>query len=255
MGLESTCGTRFERSMFCQIIPPVEPLSDRTSIDSNMPSSRKTAGANSTPSGHESGHLFIEPTDGGGFIPPHGGYQELLSFRKAEIVYDATVQFCTRFLSKRDRTYDQMVQAARSGKQNIVEGSQISGTSKELEIKLMNVARASLEELLTDYRDFLRTRNLPLWDKHSKEALYVRRLGSRSDVSYGVYRSFIETRTSDVVANIVICLVCQTTFLLDRQIKKLEQLFLKEGGMRERMARARLAAREEQRKKERGGSR
>jgi four helix bundle protein len=97
-----------------------------------------------------------------GFIPAHGGYQNLRSFQKAQIVYDATVYFCARFLSKRDRTCDQMVQAARSGKQNIVEGSQISGTSKELEIKLANVARASLEELLTDYRDFLRTRNLRL---------------------------------------------------------------------------------------------
>ena len=91
-----------------------------------------------------------------GFIPPHGGYQNLLSYQKAQIVYDATVYFCARFLSKKDRTYDQMVQAARSGKQNIVEGSQISGTSKELELKLTNVARASLEELLDDYRDFLR---------------------------------------------------------------------------------------------------
>src|SRR5579884_941028 len=95
-----------------------------------------------------------------GFIPPHGGYQSLLSYRKAEIVYDATVYFCARFLDTRDRTYDQMVQAARSGKQNIVEGSMASGTSKEAEIKLTNVARASLEELLVDYGDFLRTRRL-----------------------------------------------------------------------------------------------
>jgi hypothetical protein len=90
-----------------------------------------------------------------GFIPPHGGYQKLLSFQKAQIVFDATVYFCQRFLDKRDRTYDQMIQAARSGKQNIVEGSQVSGTSKELELKLTGVARASFEELLTDYRDFL----------------------------------------------------------------------------------------------------
>ena len=86
-----------------------------------------------------------------GFIPPHGGYQKLHSYQKAEIVYDATVHFCNRFLSKRDRTHDQMVQAARSGKQNIAEGSQASGTSKEMEIKLTNVARASLEELLWDW--------------------------------------------------------------------------------------------------------
>jgi len=105
------------------------------------------------------------------FIPPHGGYKELLSFQKARIVYDGTVKFCERFLNKRDRTVDQMVQAARSGKQNILEGSKASGTSKEAEIKLINVARASLEELLEDYDDFLRVRKLALWDKNSKEAI------------------------------------------------------------------------------------
>ena len=99
------------------------------------------------------------------FIPPHGGYRNLLSYRKAEIVYDPTVNFCARFLNKRDRTYDQMVQAARSGKQNIIEGSQASGTSKQTEIKLTNVARASLEELLADYRDFLRVRGIEEWTK------------------------------------------------------------------------------------------
>src|SRR5436189_3532983 len=104
------------------------------------------------------------------FIPAHGGYQDLLSFQKSRIIYDATVWFCNRYLEKRDRTNDQMIQAARSGKQNILEGSQASGTSKEFEIKLTNVARASLEELLEDYRDFLRVRGLRLWDKNSQEA-------------------------------------------------------------------------------------
>ncbi len=99
------------------------------------------------------------------FIPPHGGYEDLLSFQKARIVYDGTVRFCERFLDRRDRTVAQMVQAARSGKQNILEGSQASGTSKEAEIKLINVARASLEESLEDYRDFLRVRKLSLWEK------------------------------------------------------------------------------------------
>lgn len=103
------------------------------------------------------------------FIPPHGGYEELLSFQKARILYDGTVCFCKRFLDKRDRTVDQMVQAARSGKQNILEGSKASGTSKEGEIKLVNAARASLEELLEDYRDFLRVRKLKLWDKKAKK--------------------------------------------------------------------------------------
>ena len=177
------------------------------------------------------------------FIPPHGGYEELLSFQKARVVYDATVCFCERFLSKRDRTVDQMVQAARSGKQNILEGSQVSGTSKEGEIKLMNVARASLEELLEDYLDFLRVRKLKLWDKNSKEARFVRRLGAQKNRSYESDRTYIETRPPEVVANILICLIHQTNYLLDQQLRQLEQAFLKEGGLRERMTRARLSAR------------
>jgi four helix bundle protein len=137
----------------------------------------------------------------GGFIPPHGGYRSLLSYRKAEIVYDATVRFTERFLDRRDRTVDQMVQAARSGKQNIVEGSQVSGTSKEGEIKLVNVARASLEELLTDYTDFLRVRNLELWTKDSGPAKSVRRLAYTANESYETYKTYIETRTAGTVAN------------------------------------------------------
>ena len=180
------------------------------------------------------------------FIPPHGGYQNLLSYRKAEIVYDATVKFCAKYLDRRDRTVDQMVQAARSGKQNIVEASMASGTSKEFEIKLTNVARASLEELLVDYQDFLRTRDLRLWAKDSKEALFVRKLGASHDVSYETYRTFFETRPTEVIANIIICLIHETNYLLDQQIRQLEQAFLKEGGLRERMTRARLAARAEQ---------
>ena len=100
-----------------------------------------------------------------GFIPPHGGYARLLSYRKAEIIFDATVYFCDRFFAPRDRTRDQMIQAARSGKQNIAEGSQASGTSKEIELKLTGVARASLQELLEDYRDFLRLRGLQEWPR------------------------------------------------------------------------------------------
>ncbi|MCM2358862.1 MAG: four helix bundle suffix domain-containing protein [Geobacteraceae bacterium] len=197
-----------------------------------------------------------------GFIPPHGGYQKLLSYQKAEIVYDATVYFCDRFIDRRSRTHDQMVQAARSGKQNIVEGSMASGTSKEMEIKLTNVARASQEELLADYRDFLRTKGHQIWDKDSKEAKYVRGLGrnwtnrtsgthttymshssQESHESYQTYKPFIETRPPEVVANIIICLIHQTNYLLDRQLKQLEVVFLKEGGLRERMTRARLDSR------------
>ena len=179
-----------------------------------------------------------------GFIPPHGGYAELLSYRKAEVVFDATRAFCARFLDQRDRTVDQMVQAARSGKQNIVEGSMASGTSKETEVKLINVARASLEELLADYRDFLRTRGLRLWEKDAREALFVRRLGTGKNVSYETYRTYVETRPPEVVANIIVCLIHQTNYLLDRQLRALEKAFLEEGGIRERMTRARLAARE-----------
>src|SRR5438309_1987996 len=179
-----------------------------------------------------------------GFIPPHGGYENLLSFQKARIVYDGTVRFCERFLKKSDRTYDQMIQAARSGKQNILEGSQASGISKETEIKLTNVARASLEELLEDYRDFLRSRGWRLWDKNSREALFVRKLGARCNVSYESYKTYVETRPPEIVANILICLIHQTNYLLDRQPRQLEQAFLKEGGLRERMTRARLDARQ-----------
>jgi four helix bundle suffix protein len=178
------------------------------------------------------------------FIPPHGGYKNLLSYRKAEIVYDATVRFCAKHLEKRDRTVDQMVQAARSGKQNIVEASMASATSKETEIKLTNVARASLEELLVDYQDFLRTRGLRLWDKNSKQALFVRQLGRSNDESYQIYSTYLETRTPEIAANIIICLIHQTNYLLDQQIRQLEQAFLKEGGIRERMTRARLQARD-----------
>lgn len=180
------------------------------------------------------------------FIPPHGNYQELLSYQKAEVVYDLTFRFCERFLKKNDRTIDQMVQAARSGKQNIVEGSKASGTSKEMEIKLTNVARASLEELLEDYRDYLRVRDLAMWDKDSKEALFVRRLGARPNTSYETYRTYVQDRPAEVIANIAICLIHQANYLLDQQIRRLEQDFLKEGGMRERMTRARLQVRDEQ---------
>ena len=175
-----------------------------------------------------------------GFIPPHGNYRALLSYQKAEVVYDLTFRFCQRFLNRGDRTIDQMVQAARSGKQNIAEGSKASGTSKEMEIKLTNVARASLEELLIDYQDFLRVRDLRLWDKNSEEAQFVRNLGNKPQTTYETYREFCETRPAEVVANIAICLLHQANYLLDQQIRRLEQDFVKEGGLRERMTKARL---------------
>ena len=178
-----------------------------------------------------------------GFIPVHGQYKDLLSYQKAEVVYDVTFRFCQRFLNKGDRTIDQMIQAARSGKQNIVEGSKASGTSKETEIKLTNVARSSQEELLIDYEDFLRVRDLKQWDKNSREAQYVRTMGQQTPITYESYREFCETRSAEVVANIAICLIHQTNFLLDQQLRRLEQDFVKEGGLRERMTRARLKQR------------
>jgi four helix bundle suffix protein len=133
-----------------------------------------------------------------------------------------------------------MVQAARSGKQNIVEGSKASKTSSEMEIKLTNVARASLEELLKDYQDFLRVRDMEMWDKDSKEALYVRKLGKKINESYETYRTYMETRPPEILANIAICLIHQANYLLDQQIRRLENDFLKKGGLRENMTRARL---------------
>lgn len=172
-------------------------------------------------------------------LPPRGDYHTLLSYQKAEVIYEITFRFCHRFLAKSDRTIDQMVQAARSGKQNIIEGSKAATTSKETEIKLTNVARASLEELLEDYRDFLRVRDLRLWEKDCREAEYVRSLSRQSPLTFEVFREFTETRSAEVLANIAICLIHQANFLLDRQLIGLEKAFLQEGGLRERMTRAR----------------
>ncbi len=173
-------------------------------------------------------------------LPPRGDYQTLLSFQKAEVVYDITYRFAHKFLSKGDRTVDQMIQSARSCKQNILEGSKAAMTSKETEIKLTNVGRASLEELLADFRDYLRVRDLTIWDKDSREALFVRDLGRRAPQTFEVYREFVETRPAEVIANIAICLIHQTNYLLDQQLKTLEKEFVEQGGLRERMTKARL---------------
>ena len=181
-------------------------------------------------------------------IPPHGGYRKLRSFQTAQAVYDGTVIFCRRFMDKRSRTYDQMVQAARSGKQNIAEGSKVSGTSKKLEIKLTGVAQASLEELLLDYQDFLRERRVRLWDKDSPEALAVRNRyksdgSDPSDKSdewdpYGISQA-----TPEVAANTLICLINQATYLLGRQLQRLEKDFLSDGGFTEKLYRTRRRVR------------
>lgn len=193
----------------------------------------------------------------GRLIPPYGGYRKLRSFQCAQLVYDATVIFCNRFVEKRSRTHDQMVQAARSGVQNIAEGSMASATSKKNELKLTGVARASLEELLLDYEDFLRQRGLRIWAKDSAEALAVRGKyrsdrsdrseksdpSDRSDKSdpYGIGRA-----SPEVAANTLICLINQASFLLGRQLQKLEQSFLDEGGFTERLYRERQARRRNQ---------
>jgi four helix bundle suffix protein len=176
-------------------------------------------------------------------LSPRGDYQTLLSFQKAEVIYDITFRFAHKYLARGDRTIDQMIQSARSGKKNILEGSKAALTSKETEIKLTNVARASLEELLDDYRDYLRARDLRIWDKESQEALYVRRIGRKTPQTYEDYREFVETRPAEVIANIAICLIHQTNYLLDQQLRRLEQDFLEQGGLRERMTRARIAYR------------
>jgi restriction system protein len=176
-------------------------------------------------------------------ISAHGGYRQLKSFQHAELVYDATVKFCDRFIDKRSRTYDQMVQAARSGRQNIAEGSQASGTSKKFELKLIGVARASLEELLLDYEDFLRQRGLMLWGKNHPSAQVVRRLVYEENRSYMTYRPYIEESSPEVAANTLVCLIHQTNYLLDQQLRQLEQAFLKEGGFTERLYQARSRSR------------
>jgi four helix bundle suffix protein len=185
-----------------------------------------------------------------GFIPKHGGYKRLLSYQKAEIVYDATVYFCDHFIDRRSRTHDQMVQAARSGKQNIIEASMASATSKETEIKLVNVARASLEELLADYRDFLRVRGLEEWPSDHRYAVRLRELNQIPDATYAVFRKGVENPDAQISANVILGLIRVASYLLDRQLRSLEQAFLKEGGLRERMTRARL---KERGKQERGG--
>lgn len=182
------------------------------------------------------------------FIPTHGGYKKLLSYQKSEIIFDATVYFTARFFQRGDRTIDQMVQAARSGKQNIVEASMASGTSKEFEIKLTNVARASLEELLVDFQDFLRLRGLGEWDKNHKFTQRLRELNRQNPTSYETFRKGIENEDPSICANVIIGLIKVATYLLERQIQTLEQEFLKNGGLREQMTKARIASRHEQRR-------
>ena len=172
-------------------------------------------------------------TDSSKLIPAHGGYRNLKAYQMAEIVYDATDKFCMRFIDKKSRTLDQMIQAARSGKQNIAEGSMASGTSKKIELKLVGIARASLEELLLDYQDFLRQRNLPLWNKNDPRVIKIRKIGSGLDRSYMSYKIYIEDGSKESAANTIICVIHQANYLIDQMLRKLEKDFLENGGFTE----------------------
>jgi len=176
-------------------------------------------------------------------ISPHGGYRNLKSYQTTEIIYDATVVFCNYFVDKRSRTHDQMVQAARSGKQNIAEGSMGSGTSKKNELKLIGIARASLEELLLDYHDFLRQRGLLLWEKGHQQAQMIRKLAYASNRSYETYKTYIEASSPEVAANTLICLIHQANYLLDQQLRQLGKQFLEKGGFTEKLYQARQQVR------------
>jgi four helix bundle suffix protein len=166
----------------------------------------------------------------------------------AQIVYDGIVVFCDRFIDRRSRTHDQMVQAARSGKQNIAEGSMASGTSKQTELKLVGVARASLEELLLDLHDFLRQKGHSLWKKDDFRAMEIRALADGSRRTYTTYKTYFEKSDPEIAANTAICLIHQANYLLDRQLASLEKKFLAEGGFTERLYQKRSLQRRKWRK-------
>lgn len=198
-------------------------------------------------------------------LRPSGGYRTLCSFQTATLIYDATYFFCEKFLDPRSRTVDQMVQAARSGRQNIAEGSRAAATSSQTELRLVNVARASLEELLLDYEDFLRHRRLALWVPNSPEAMAVRNVlrrfrQDRSDLTdltdpmdltdqarWALYAPWLEHADPAVRANAAICLIHQANYLLDQQIAALERDFVEGGGYSEQLATERLKSRSRQR--------
>jgi four helix bundle suffix protein len=181
------------------------------------------------------------------FLPQRGNYRNLIAFQKTECIYDITYFFAHKYLSKGDRTIDQMVQAARSGRQNIAEGSAAYTTSKETEIKLLNVARASLQELLLDYEDYLRVRDLTKWDMADERSIQTRRVCFQHNDSE-FYRERIKTRSDEVICNIAITLIHQADVLLRKLIEKCKSDFLQNGGIREEMSRARINFRNSQNK-------
>jgi restriction system protein len=184
-----------------------------------------------------SGMAYPEETSR--ILRPHGGDRDLQSYRMAEIVFDAPAVFCDRFVDRRFRTHDEMVQAARSGKQNIAEGSMASGTSKKTELKLIGVARASLGELLIDFQNFLRQKGRPLWGKEQEEARKVRAFAYGKNRSYKTYMTYVEPSSPEIAANTLVCLIHRTNYLLGQQLRALEKEFLEEGGFTERLCRAR----------------
>ena len=179
-------------------------------------------------------------------ILPHGNYRELESYQNSVIIFDATQSFCQLFLTKGDRTIDQMIQAARSGKQNIIEGCAASGISSETEIKLIGVARASLEELVEDYRDYLRTHHMSLWPKEDLRIQQIRQLAQQKNKTYETYKSYLLPNNPELFCNTMISLIYQTNYLLDRQLQSLAKTFTEKGGIRERMAAARKSYRMQQ---------
>lgn len=179
------------------------------------------------------------------FLPKRGNYHGLIAYQKAECIYDITFYFAHTHLDKSDRTIDQMVQAARSGKQNIAEGSAASATSTETELKLINVARASLQELLVDYTDYLRVHALEQWAMDSEKAQQARQVCSRhNDTAY--YRTAIAERSAETIANIAITLIHQEDVLLRKLLQRLEDDFVRQGGIKERMHAARTGYRQQQ---------
>ena len=202
-------------------------------------------------------------------LPPHGGYSKLVTYKLGLLIYDATAAFCEHYFDRKDRTFDQMVQAARSGVANIVEGSEASAASKKTELKLTNVAKASQEELLEDYRSFLRQRTLPIWEPESETAKIIRQarpetlgqlrqlmaslvsdLSDKSDPSgKNAIKQEVAAIKQEVAANTMICLINQETFLLARQLSRLAADFEKDGGFTERLYRIRSAKRKQQEQK------
>ena len=176
------------------------------------------------------------------FMPQRSNYKDLVAYKKSECIYDITYHFTHRFLEVGDRTIDQMIQAARSGKQNIAEGSAASVTSSEMELKLINVAKASLRELADDYEDYLRVRGLEQWREDDERFIRTRELCVKHNNS-DYYRKAIPLRTDETIANIAIIMLRQTDYLLYRLIERLKSDFLENGGKREEMTRARLASR------------